>query len=354
MNFVNCLLLFKSNCNKNRKFIRILTEQKNIALYKILCNYGANKKEVNLLIETCVRIAITHLRLIYSRIQKLLVSDSLSLEDLAIDSIARLFTISQENKKTPIQTAFLDWQPKITNEDEAIYFINKIVSNRVDQHINKLLRNSDPFFAKILTTVEHYIKRSNCKKINHFGRIYVVNENIFEITDTVIIDDEFSALPANLFLDNKDILSKLFGYLIEETEHYPAIPLNSLVYKLKYLNAQSFVVGDITASPLPQIEISEIVCAGLNSTLEKLETGYIAKGKICVEEGDLLKKALTDIAEDLKNGGVTPGLYKYLQSHSKKLSKEEYRHKYHNILEYLLKLMKSKVREMLQENNSKN
>ena len=307
-----------------------------------------------MLIETCVRISATHLRLIYSRIQKLLVSDSLSLEDLAIDSIARLFAISPEYKKAPIQTAFLNWQPKITNEDEAIYFINKIVSNRVDQHINKLLRNSDPFFAKILTTVEHYIKKNNCKKINHFGRICVVKGNIFEITDTVISDDEFSNLPADLFLDNKDLSSKLFNYLNEETEYFPAIPLNSLVYKLKYLNAQTFAVSEITASPLPQIEISDIICAGLNFTLEKLETGYIAKGKICVEEGGLLKNALTDIAEDLKNGGVTPGLYKYLQSHSKELTKEKYRHKYHNILEYLLKLMKSKVREMLQENNSKN
>jgi len=323
------------------------------SFYTILCNYGTNEKEVNLLIEACTRIATTHLRLAYSRIQKLLVSDSLSLEDLAIDSIVRLFATSKEYNKTPIENAFHNWQPKITNEEEAIYFINKIVSNRVDQHINKLLRNSDPFFAKILTTVEHYIKKSNCKKLNHFGRICVIKENIFEITDTVIGDDEFSALPANLFLDNKDLFSKLFNYIKEETEHFPAIPINSLVYKLKYLNAQSFVANEITASPLLQIEIAEIVCAGLNFTIKKLEMGYIAKSKISVEEGDLLKNALTDIAEDLRNGGVSPGLHRYLQVHSKELSKEEYRQKYHNILEYLLKLMKNKVGELLQENNGK-
>lgn len=322
-----------------------------ISYYSILCNYRANPKDINALIETCVRIAIAHLRLIYSRIQELLVSDFLSLEDIAIDSIARLFTINTANKQVAIQTAFLNWQPKITNEEEAIYFINKIVSNRVDQHINKMLRNSDPFFAKILTTVEHYIKKSNCKKINHFGRIYVVKRDIFEVTDTVIDDDEFSTLPANLFLDNKDLFSKLFHYLNEETEHFLAIPLNPLVYKLKFLNAQSFTSSEITASPLPQIEISEIICAGLNFTLDKLETGYVAKSKISVEEGELLKKTLTDIAEDLKNGGVSPGLYKYLQSHSKELSKEEYQQKYHNILEYLLKLMKNKFGELLQESN---
>lgn len=270
-------------------------------------------------------IAFEHLRIIYSRIQKLLVSESFSLEDLAIDSIARLFAINPETKKASIQTAFLNWQPKITNEDEAIYFINKVISNRVEQHINKLLRNSDPFFAKILTTVEHYIKKSNCKKLNHFGRVCVVSENISEITNTVISDDEFSALPGNLFLDNNVLLSKLFKYLIEETEHFPAIPLNSLVYKLKYLNAQSFTASDMTASPLPQIEIAEIVCAGLNSTLNKLETDYIAKYKISVEDGELLKNALTDIAEDLKNGGVSPGLHRYLQTHFRELSKEEYR-----------------------------
>jgi len=315
-----------------------------ISFYNILCNYGASPKDVNALIETCTRIALEHLRLIYSRIQRLLVGDSLSLEDLAIDSIARLFAVSPEYEQPPIQTAFLNWQPKISNEDEVIYFINKIVSNRVDQHINKLLRNSDPFFAKILTTVEHYIK---------IGRICVVNNIVFKITDTVISDDEFSALPGNLCLDNNVLLSKLFKYLNEKTEHFPAIPLNSLVYKLKYLNAQSFTVSDMTANPLPQIEIAEIVCAGLNSTLNKLETDYIAKYKISTEDGELLKNALTDIAEDLKNGGVSPGLHRYLQVHSKELSKEEYRQKYHNILEYLLKLMKNKVGELLQENNGK-
>jgi hypothetical protein len=278
----------------------------------------------------------------------LLISDSLSLEDLAIDSIARLFAVSPEYNKTPIENAFHNWQPKITNDDEAIYFINKIVSNRVEQHINKILRNSDPFFKKILTTLEHYIIKSNCKKLNHFGRICVVNEDIFEITDTVISDDEFSVLPSGLFLDFRNLLSKLFSYLKNETKNFPAIPLNSLVYKLKYLNAQSFKASEITSSPLQQIEISEIVCAGLNSTLNKLETNYIAKYKISSEDGELLKKALTDIAEDIKNGGVSPGLHKYLQEYSKELSKEEYYQKFHNILEYLLKLMKNEIGEMLQ------
>ncbi|GBD86687.1 hypothetical protein BMS3Abin03_00608 [bacterium BMS3Abin03] len=324
-----------------------MLEQKNISFYTILCNFGANPIDVNVLIESCTRIAVTHLKLIYSRIQKLLISDSLSLEDLAIDSIARLFAVSPEYNKTPIENAFHNWQPKISNEDEAIYFINKIVSNRVEQHVNKMLRNSDPFFAKILTTVEHYINKSSCKKLNHFGRICVVNENIFEITDTVINDDEFSVLPANLFLENKELFPNLFNFLSEETEHFPAIPLNSLVYKLKYLNVQSFTASEITASHLPKIEIEEIVCAGLNSTLKKLGSDYIARYKISDEDGDLFKKALTDIAEDLKNGGVSPGLYKYLQKHSEELSKEDYRKKYHNILEYLLKLMKNEIGEML-------
>jgi len=317
------------------------------SFYTILCNYGANPKEINVLIETCARIALEHLTIIYSRIQRLLVSDSISLEDLAIDSIARLFAISPEYKQPGIQTAFHNWQPKITNEDETIYFINKVVSNRVEQHINKLLRNSDPFFAKILTTVEHYIKKSNCKKLNHFGRVCVVSENISEITNTVISDDEFSTLSADLFLDNNELLLNLFNYLSEDTEHFPAIPLNALVYKLKYLNAQSFKASEITSSPLQQIEIAGIVCAGLNLTLNKLEADYIAKYKISAEDGELLKNALTDIAEDLKNGGIGPGLHNYLRAYSLEMSKKEYYQKYHNILEYLLKLMKNEIGEML-------
>lgn len=60
------------------------------------------------------------------------------------------------------------------------------------------------------------------------------------------------------------------------------------------------------------------------------------------------------MAEDLKNGGVNPGLFKYIEPYINNLSKEEYQLKYHNILEYLLKLMKNKIGEMLRVSNGNN
>lgn len=249
--------------------------RKEVSYYKILCNYGSNQQELNLLIETCIKISLKNLRLNYSRIQKLLVSESLSLEDLAIDSVVRLFSIPTGNEHPTLQTAFSNWQPKITSEVETIYFLNKIVSSRVDQHVSTLLRSSDPFYSKILTTLEYFIKKQECKKINHFGRICVINENINEIKGTVISDEELSALPAKLFLDNKNLFKKIFNYLIDKTEYFPAIPLNSLVYKIKHINAQSYLSSTSIDNAPTEIEIAEYVEKGLEFTFKKLESGYL-------------------------------------------------------------------------------
>ncbi|MCX8010291.1 MAG: hypothetical protein N3A61_04010, partial [Ignavibacteria bacterium] len=57
-----------------------------------------------------------------------------------------------------------------------------------------------------------------------------------------------------------------------------------------------------------------------------------------------MKNALEDIAYDLKDGGINPGLYDYLHKYMDKLKIEEYKSNYHNILEYLVRLMKEKIK----------
>ena len=322
-------------------------EQNPVSFYRILCNYGSNQKELNFLIETCVKISLAHLKSIQNRIKKILEKDDLSIEDLAIDSIVRLFIIPTGVNQPAIQTAFQNWQPKIETEDDTLFFLGKVVSNRVDQYVTTLLRTSDPIFSKILTSIDYLIKKNNCKKVNYCGRVYIVKDDTDKITGTVISDEEFESLPCNLFYEMKTLLENLFGFLENETSYFLAIPINSLVNRIKRLNTQEFIYKNNYAEFSSEIETDELINSGLLQTMEKLQAGYFEKGKLTIDETDRIKKALIDMAEDLRDGGVNPGLYKYIKPYFNDLTQVEYQHKYHNILEYLLKLMKKSIGEKL-------
>jgi len=322
-------------------------ERNPVSFYSILSNYGSNQKELNLLIETCVKLSLSHLKSIRSRIQKIFEKDALSIEDLAIDSIVRLFTIPAECDQPAILTAFQNWQPKIESEEDTMFFLSKVVSNRVDQYITTLLRSTDPIFSKILTSIDHLIKKNNCKKINHCGKAFIVKNEVDKITGTVINDEEFELLQSNLFFEMKLLPENLFNFIKNETSHFPAIPVNSLVTKIKLLNSQEFLFRNNYAEFSTEIEINELINSGLEQTIEKLRAGYFEKGKLTIDETERIKKALIDMSEDLRDGGVNPGLYKYLQPYFNELTQEDYQLKYHNTLEYLLKLMKKNISEKL-------
>jgi hypothetical protein len=85
----------------------------------------------------------------------------------------------------------------------------------------------------------------------------------------------------------------------------------------------------------------------LSITLSKLNESYFKKGKLSDEEILLFEKTIKDILVDLKDGGVNPGLYKYLMANDNRITIELYEQKYRNILEYIYKLLKQNIAAQL-------
>jgi len=306
---------------------------------------------LNSLIETCQKIALSYLHCNYRKIYKFLQNEELSFEEFALDAIVPLFVREKEDQNISIQTTFNNWQPAIKTEEDALYFLNKIVASRIEQHIYALLKEEDPFFSKILDSVNYLIKTQGYKKSRVMGKTYIIKSDA-EISDTLFISQpEFENLPAHLFRDKKKLFSNLLNYFQTETKFVSAIPLNDLVYKLKHINFSEYVVLESSETIRKQFEMDEIVDFALRSALKKLENSYTVKSKINELESNSLKSALIDISEDMKNGGIRPGLYDYLSPYIKDLSKEAYKDNYHNILEYLVRVTKSVIADNLQEIN---
>lgn len=304
-----------------------------------------NQSSLNCLIEKSYKAALTYVRYNYRRINKFLAAvDSLT-EDLALESVAPLFCAESDNQVLPIIREYKFWQPPIHTEEDAVYFLNKVTASRVEQFLSHLLKERDPFFAKTLDSVNYLIKKNGFKKVRYFGQRYIVSEDCDEINAKVIDQDSFESLPSELFQNQKTVLENIFIYIKEETEFFPAIPLNALVNRLRELNLKSYSAAPFENSSSSRFEVDEIVYAGLCTALQKLQESYATTQKLSQCECENFKKALKDMAEDLKDGGINRGLFEYLQPHAKGLTKMEYQEKHHNILEYLLKVMKSTIKE---------
>ncbi len=308
-----------------------------------------SQSQLNNVIEKSYRIALKYLHFQRLKISKLILNEDLTLEEIAIDSIAALFVKENENNLISIKQTFNNWQPAIKSEADFIFFLNKVVASRVEQHIFKLLKEADPFFSKLLDSLNYLIKRNECTKINFLGKTYISKTNEDQFDKCFISTDEFEKLPVCLFQNKKTLLNDLFNHLKNETDYNPAIPLNGLISKLKHINFSDYLVIEFVSSDFRKIEVNQIIEEGYSFAIEKLINSYVEKGKLDYKEQIAFKTALKEMASDLSDGGINPGLYHYLSPHLVGLSEIEYKSKYHNILEYLLKVMKNNIAKKLTE-----
>jgi len=305
--------------------------------------FADNQLQLNLVIEKSYRIALKYLQCHRLKISKILDNEDLTLQELAIDCIAGLFVKENNSDVISIKQTFNHWKPEITTEDDCIYFLNKVVASRVEQHIFKLLKEADPFFSKLLDSVNYLVRTNGFNKIHFLGKTYITETELEKLDRNFISTDEFEKIPTILFQNKKSLLEDLFSYLKNENDFNTAIPLNDLINRLKHINFSDFLVNEFVSNEYKKIEVNEMIDEGLNVAIEKLFSSYVEKGKLDREEGKAFESALREMANDLSDGGINPGLYKYLSPYIIELTEVDYQNKYHNILEYLLKVMKNNI-----------
>lgn len=317
------------------------------SLLNILRNSNPSQGELSKLVEICLKISIQYLHFTHKKLHRLIYSDEMRIEDIAIDAISSLFIPEQQNDTMVIIQTAKKWESKIKTEDDALYFINKIVSKRTEQHICFLLKESDPIFSRILDTIKYRIKKKGYQKVHHLGTNYIIESEYDNKSKNWINIDEFNNLPSSLFNSYNNLFNDLFTFLREETNYFPAIPLNALVMKLKELRLSLYIQKEIEDSFEDTMDINTILNYAYTETSLKIDNTYKIKGKLNDDDIEAMKLALKDILNDLKDGGINPGLYKYLSVHKSDLTLDEYYDRYHNILEYLAKVMRNKIAEKL-------
>ncbi|MGD8307374.1 MAG: hypothetical protein PVF17_12030 [Ignavibacteria bacterium] len=317
------------------------------SFFQKLCEGNYRQSELNNFIERLFKIGKSYAHHRYNRVKNIINTNNGAMDEIAIEAIAPLFQNANYNNHYVIVDEIKNWDPPINSENESLFFLNKIISKRMEQHICRMLRESDPFFSKILDSINYLIRSANYKKVNYLGKVYIVESNNSVINWIVIPDEEFNRIPAYLFYDRKTLLKSLFYFLKNETQYFEAIPLNELVYRLKKINLFDYIKPDSVNEVSAKLEIKDIVNSALKTTLKKLKNTYYEKGKLSEGEYESFKLAIESLAADLCEGGTNSSLYNYLVPHMDGLTKDQYQIKYHNILEYLLKQLKEKIAEII-------
>lgn len=305
-----------------------------------------SRSEVNHLIELSQSYAYTYLKYRFKNLSKVLMAEDLTLQELAIDAIAPLFERNETGIFVKITKAFNEWEPKIDSEEKAVFFLNRIVSKSVEKYVSELLRQSDPFFSKILDSVCYLIEKQNYKKKQMLGTTYIVEDENIKRIGTLPDSKFIYELPIDLFIINNKILEEIFGFIKIKTDRTSAIPLNALVIKIKQIKSSSFNFSD-SSSNGNETEIDSIVNKALISTITKMQESYQKKNKIDENEASGIKKALENIIYDMRDGGINLGLHKYFLEQFSELNFEDYESRYQNIFEYLFKVLKKEIADQL-------
>ncbi len=319
-------------------------ERENIFKYVGKIKSGEiTRSELRELIEHCTSIALSILDRKYAKLARIFSINGYSFEDVAVDSITSLFIIHNKIEMSGIKKSIDNWKNEIATPANADFFIFTLVSKRVEQTLTKFLREIDPMFGKILKDLEYPSKVNGYKKIYYLGQVYLVEAKNPVINKELIDDANFDQIHINYLNKLKFVTEDMFNYLKNHTDFFPAIPLNLLVLRIKQAYAALLYKEPDPADIQIAYEINNALNNSLRTIFDKLNDQYVKKEILSAADGELFQKALIDIASDLKDGGIKRGLEEYLLPYYQGVSKEKLRERYHNIFDYLIRLLKKEI-----------
>jgi hypothetical protein len=269
------------------------------------------------------------------------------MDDIALEAVSNLLSTNENDYLEYIRNSFLNWDPPVTNEEEALDFVSKLIDQSIYQTIAKKYSELDPLFAKILKE----IKRADKSKYKIFSRLDTEFIAYIELNENeefkIIPQDELIVLGVKEFPDNNYIkgwIDAIFEAIDDFTEYSPVLPVNALALKIKFeLTAAQKI--DVNVLPDPEIQylVQEGILISLNKIERKLKKLGEKKKKYDQKTLTIFREALTDIAYDLLEGDQIKNYFEYLKVYDENLTMKEYRDSYRAQFEYLIKIFKNEI-----------
>ncbi|MCX8011330.1 MAG: hypothetical protein N3A61_09270 [Ignavibacteria bacterium] len=305
--------------------------------------------EKNYLFEILIEVARIRVRYVSKSKYFSLEQNEISLDDIALESVSNLLSNNEDDYLEYLRKSYLTWEPKISSEDDARYFVSKILDRSIYQCIVKKYAEIDPLFSKILKEIKRVQNfNSNYKLFEKLGIEFLALNNGFDESKMNIIpQDELMVLPISTLPENNYIrgwIDEVFYSLKENTFYDLVLPTNSLALKIKIeINSIQKIDLGIIPDPEKMLVLKEGVFTSLTKIYERIRRLESKKKKYSKKTTAVLCGAIRDVAQDMLEGDEIKNYFDYMKAYDQELTVESYRTNYRAQFEYLIKLLKNEI-----------
>lgn len=163
---------------------------------------------------------------------KTFIKKGTSLEDLAINSVASLFS-KNGNDKSKVETYLYEKRNNLKCEADLHFYLNKLIWERVEKDLCWEMALADEKFEDIYLNLILLLRSEDYKRIFYLSNSFVVSSNNRQINRSVIDTKSFNELPGYLFSqDLANSIKDILKYLEGKTKFYPAIPCVPLIIRI--------------------------------------------------------------------------------------------------------------------------
>lgn len=309
-----------------------------------------DREELRTVIDRCHSMALAYLRMKAASRQLYMIRNE-RLEDLAWDFIADLFEKDDENMLSTFCQYFNEESLVQMDETDVQSELRKLVFTKVDDNIFRAVGEKDPSLRKIIRNLKLAIRDRECEMCVCYrdGMICVDTKSDPHLHP---MPSEFLQMKLCKRLDDRkqipDILTEVIDILLDQSEYRKEISLVKLakIIRETFVHIHGVEDHDITFPKAAH----EILNGEFESFLEKSAkriisengTKYIDKGKLTERELYFYIYAAKDIVRDhFINGKTEYSQFEYLKQHMPELEYEEFRSQNRQVVEYLVKLIRS-------------
>ena len=316
-------------------------------LSSVLTN-AHSKRQLEELVLLCHSLAISSIRskLASGKINTSLLG--LNDSDLAYDCIADLFQQDEKGIVLHLKTYFESFSIESASDELLLAHIRRLIFARVNQGLFRLYNEADPTLGKILRNIKLAIHSlGNFFEIERFGESYIAPslcDPLHELPE--IGGEELQRLVQEVCNGNEripEILAKLSSSLRRQKEYSRAVRLMSVAYAIcsffgemqtrnqqEPVVEQALLIGDIVA----------VIRESCREVKGKNFSKYVGKKKVAAQHFEhyffVIEEKLTETLGG--HDGEDYSLFDQLSKFLPTLTREEYKRKHKNILEYLSRI----------------
>lgn len=283
--------------------------------------------------------------------------------DVVIDCLADIFQRDESGIFIKIQQYFetlaSDFESK--SDDEILILIRQLIFTQVHNNIIRLHSEADPSLGKVIRNIKISLNKDKCfEQINRFGELFIVPNGCDPLFPNPPLPFEKiqSLFTSEVTIHDNipEMLRKLQKILIEVEDYQRAVSfiLTARMFRDVHIHGWEVEYEEITQidEELQKSEIDEIAEKVSNELKEKMFKKYVTKAKMCEEEFSKCISTIRQILIDNFSNGkpVAASYYEQMKIYMPELSKEQYLGQYRTIIEYLAKLGKERMKEILSRN----